>query len=503
MAFVSLYAGLLILYTIRIIQDHLSEVHIIFMAWASFLFINFIRTGQWRKKITGKYLIVAILALSIVTLLVNIKHNPAYQTKTILLTGISLLVIYPIFYYLKSDENKTVIDRYRNLIYATSSTVILAFIISFLSILMGLFKMTHQMPTESKFIWKVFGVRYAEYSTYTVPLLYGLWQSPNQAATVSGVVGLLSLGIYLFQRRYVPVEKRVLYKGKAGQAFLITSFVVQFCYFAMAKSRASSLSVSFGLIVVVLMLIYLSFFSRKEPQNKAVYKSYLKVIVPVAIATILVISGIVASMNPYLKNVGCAPFLYENKMYSLNGVLVQEPCWFTKETLISKIDVTKDDDLIEESKNRGDLEGNSRLRIWSDMLELYKKHPVFGTGAKNTKYYILTELPPKNHKSAGRDIHNSYLDILVFYGIFNFIAWTAFVLIWIVKQVKNRRALFANPLSLFSLWAILHMFGSNFFASDCYVGSNINFFLAVILMGWLDWNVNEPTEDRLTEQIKA
>lgn len=78
------------------------------------------------------------------------------------------------------------------------------------------------------------------------------------------------------------------------------------------------------------------------------------------------------------------------------------------------------------------LSSKDRLMLWSDALEVWSRHPIFGASSA-----WLTEWQNRTYHTNIYDVfHNGYLEIAVRYGIAG-LAFYAFLFIWAARQVQQ------------------------------------------------------------------
>lgn len=80
--------------------------------------------------------------------------------------------------------------------------------------------------------------------------------------------------------------------------------------------------------------------------------------------------------------------------------------------------------------------GSGRIELWTAGLKMFTHRPIFGEAPQNNAYYAkLYGIggPVEN----GKALHNSYLDLLVDYGLCGTILMMAFLLMCAVKAIKR------------------------------------------------------------------
>ena len=83
-----------------------------------------------------------------------------------------------------------------------------------------------------------------------------------------------------------------------------------------------------------------------------------------------------------------------------------------------------------EEFNKADtFQGGGRIWIWTDVLSLFVKKPILGNGPGNNAYYAEKFGVAPYSMGYGKAVHNSYLDLLLNYGVVGFVLMMAF---WIL-----------------------------------------------------------------------
>ncbi len=143
-------------------------------------------------------------------------------------------------------------------------------------------------------------------------------------------------------------------------------------------------------------------------------------------------------------------------------------------------------DSFERPRESGDSIGSGRLGIWKEAVSLYLKRPVFGECPGNNAYYA-SKYDIGEQLRDGKAIHNSYLDLLVDYGLAGFLLLMCFyvrcawkVLIKLVKDGENCN----SPLS-FAIGGIVMTMCASFFLSCSFVNTTAMYFTNLIFMSYL------------------
>ena len=150
-----------------------------------------------------------------------------------------------------------------------------------------------------------------------------------------------------------------------------------------------------------------------------------------------------------------------------------------------KISVSKDDS--------GEEVGNGRIAIWKDTIKLFSHKPIFGIAPEMQKVisneeYSYLDIPSMKE---GRSIHNSYLAVLLYYGILG-------ALIIAVVFFKGLKPLFIREIKYgyveesILFYAILFSLAASFFLESIFVNIDFEQIYLMFLLGSI---VNQTSDE--------
>ena len=141
-----------------------------------------------------------------------------------------------------------------------------------------------------------------------------------------------------------------------------------------------------------------------------------------------------------------------------------------------KISISKNDS--------GEEFGNGRISIWKDTIKLFSKKPIFGISPEmqktvsNTVYSNL-DIPSMKE---GRSIHNSYLSVLLYYGVVGLliVVFACFKRLWplFIKEIKYG---YTDESILF--YGIVFSLAASFFLESIFVNIDFEQVYLMFLLG--------------------
>ena len=144
--------------------------------------------------------------------------------------------------------------------------------------------------------------------------------------------------------------------------------------------------------------------------------------------------------------------------------------------LLEKITINKEDS--------GEEIGNGRLTIWKDTVKLFSKRPFFGIAPEMQKKISLEKYEDLDIPSMkeGRSIHNSYLAVLLYYGIVGVLVLAIGVIRILIplftSEVKNGY----SPKSIL-FYGILFSLAVSFFLESIFVNIDFEQIYLMFLLG--------------------
>ena len=402
-----------------------SLFHYLLILWGIVIIsYNFITRRDVFRKQNIRFIIVWIV-ISILTIISNITYISATSIKSIILTILSImffLVGYPLL--------------------------------------------------RIRYVWITDG-------KYT-PLLYGLYKDPNFTAMMGASLIFISYYIYMNGKRTLSMIERV---------FIVISVILEFLIISFSNSRGTVYSL---LAIVILSIITIVLYKHREGElfSTATVKKIAIIILSTLLLFVMYISiqkgGFLISQNN--RN---TKYIYaeEHKTFVRLSIedLEREEFSEHKGWVLEYIDVEDENktEKISISKNdSGEEFGNGRISIWKDTIKLFSKKPIFGISPEmqktisNTVYSNL-DIPSMKE---GRSIHNSYLSVLLYYGVVGLliVVFACFKRLWplFIKEIKYG---YTDESILF--YGIVFSLAASFFLESIFVNIDFEQVYLMFLLG--------------------
>lgn len=404
-----------------------SLIHYGLIAWGVLIVVyNF-----WKRKYIfsrNKIFIGLWIILSLLTILTNLPLITMESIKSIILTILSIL--YFVIGYPLLRERYTNMQIFKYIFYPVLGVKIVINIISIYLYLANISIFVVKGETLDflglRYVWIVDNI-------YT-PLLYGLYKDPNFSAMMGATLIIMALYIYI-QGSYMM--------KRFEKVFVIISIVLEFLIISFSNSRGTLYSsILTGLIVIIIYTIH-QYKNTKSFNVRRIVFSCLSILVLFISYEATQRVGFLLSQNSDYKR-----YIYVDKNNSFERISEEEleqdryennRGWILEYQVSEdegKKDSENDKKIVTEKHDSGEELGNGRLSIWIDAIKLFSKKPIFGIGPEmqkkisNEKYDSL-DIPSMKE---GRSIHNSYLSVLLYYGIIA----TLVLAIWLIKILLPR-----------------------------------------------------------------
>ena len=521
--FAFFYGIFLFGYEVSLIRNIISVIHPIFIAWGCLLICYdiFIRKS-WEVVVLQKILFLFGIVVMI-TGVINYKAGIVGNIKECILTVLPVFVLYPTCFLEKAEKRRTFLISFFG-----------AAAVTFVSSLVSVFLFFIRFQETITFLGQELEVGLVEClgeGGVTYVILNGIYVDSGHAATFAMSSVVYSCILFWACKRKI-FEKKIW--NRIAIIFCVFNISVQLCYFTLANSRGGWLS--FLTAVFASVFLY-TFFCCSWNRNRK-----CRGIVAICIATIAI--GLSWFFLIHLRNTisqvsfaieewreedpgieeSDIPLTEKEQTDKLSAdpesVSGKEPVQKPEKTAeqketpanISKQDSSEQNipkqntqdqnipnqsmqdqdqeenetDSFERPRESGDSIGSGRLGIWKEAASLYWKRPVFGECPGNNAYYA-SKYDIGEQLRDGKAIHNSYLDLLVDYGLAGFLllmyfyvrcAWK--VLIKLVKDGENCN----SPLS-FAIGGIVMTMCASFFLSCSFVNTTAMYFTNLIFMSYL------------------
>lgn len=465
------YGIFLFLYEMKFLRDIVPIVHPLFIAWAGLVAAYSLFIKRDFKEITGWKLIAVFTVSTFVTAIVHFSVSPISNIKALILTLLPLYAFLPAFVSTPKENRKS---QFLKILIGSAGVMFLftltALILYFLRI---------NTIVEFAGIAEHIGIRlYDPNANDHVYILYGLFRDTNHAATYS--VFFCLFGLLLFTECKKGLFKKSI-TNTIGKIFGIASAVVQFIYFPLANSRGAWLS----LLLILFSISFIFFVVRKKEEHTSFKTSVLSLLK--SSVTVLVCYCLIFSCR----------WVSTTASFSISKIfadhILKTPQSSNSQTVPDNSQTVPDiDDSQTVDYSKGSFfAGAGRLEIWSNGLKIFVKHPILGVNFNNIAHYAKQVVP--EHKLAeGGALHNSYLDLLISYGILGFlplIIFFGYSVINILKKIFKERSV--NTTTLIILGMALFLACNSFFLSNLFINTTAMYFILLVSAGYIISNTKD------------
>ena len=458
------YGVFLFLYELRYLRQAVPAIHPVLIAWAGALAVYDIVVRRiWEKLPNRSFLLLFCLAAGI-TAITTIETGAVSNIKGWIFVVLPLVAFYPLC--LLEPEEK----RKKALIKAMLGAAIVIFAASALAVVMYLQRFSQEVAYMGE-IWTL-GIRhYIPGDETTAVLLYGIYTDTNHAAAYAVAFAAYSVVLFLsclkglFHRHWQNV---------LGAVFAGLNFFVQVCYFPLANSRGGWLCL---LAAVVLCTFAWGYHKIRVSGNG-------RRIAAAVLSAVLVTGTLYGSLIGLRSGLSDLSMMITYGISSGGNTSATTPATGPSSTgPSSTVPPTIPGDSFDKTDNGS---GSGRLNIWKEGLGLFAKRPIFGTGPGNNAYYadkynvgiLLAE---------GDALHNSFLDLLVDYGIVGFISLTGFwgACLWAVLRAIWSRGKTLGMDFYLNVFTVLFVAGISVFLSCTFINTTAMYYLMLLPCSYL------------------
>lgn len=465
-----------------------SLFHYILILWGVVIIVyNLIhRRDVFSRKNIG--FIVVWIIVSILTIISNISNITTTSIKSIILTILSIMFFIIGYPLLKEKYSKLQIFKY--IFYPVLGVKIL---INVISIYLYIFNVSIFVIRGN--LLDFLGVRYVGLADgrYTL-LLYGLYKDPNFTAMIGASLILISIYIYTKDKSTLICFEKI---------FIVVSVVLEFIIVSFSNSRGTIYS-----ILAIVALVWVCIMLNKYRQNELFTFNTGKRLLIILFSTVLVYityTGIQKGGFLISQNNKNTKYIYaeENRVFVKLNIsdLDKEKFSGHKSWVLEYLDEDEDGDKTENKEEKisvskddsGEEVGNGRIAIWKDTIKLFSHKPIFGIAPEMQKVisneeYSYLDIPSMKE---GRSIHNSYLAVLLYYGILG-------ALIIAVVFFKGLKPLFIREIKYgyveesILFYAILFSLAASFFLESIFINIDFEQIYLMFLLGSI---VNQTSEE--------
>lgn len=530
------YGIFLFLYEVSVLRNIVPVIHPPLIAWAGILVVYDIFVRRLWKNTPFWKLLLLFMISAIVTAVANLETGIVGNAKAWIMTIIPLTTFYPVCITGNSLEKK------RTLVKAMLGGAVVVFLCSVVALGMYLARISKTVEYLGKTI--AIGLR------YYIPgdpssgiLLSGLNEDTNHSAAYALVFAAFSLFLILNCRKGLFSKKWI---NRATTAFAVVNLLVQLCYFPLANSRGGWLS----LVVSCVIIIFLFFFCTKFDGTKCWKQAIAATGVALGITGVICVGIIgVRSGTSLVSNALNLPVIVEiNNEIGTSQVInatadveaIQTDSLPETGTIVAfegaQTDVTGEKTIETVGKSQADTTetttqgiimevestapfeyeetftkadvylGSGRIWIWTEVLNLFMKKPILGNGPGNNVYFAQKFDVAQYSMGYGKAVHNSYLDLLLNYGVVGFVLMMAF---WIlcVKVVLIKMWINGKHLDLsyyLVAFCVLLVAITSMFLSSVFINTTAVSQIMFVLTGYLvtyESDVCEVNSSAMTKKL--
>lgn len=494
------YGIFLFLYQLKFVEEFITVVHPVLIIWAFFIAVYDVFVRKiWRRVPLWQPLILFVLSAGITVILTR-EAGIVLNIKVWVMVALPLFAFYPVCLLEKKER------RVETLIYSLSGAAVVMCVSSVVSLWMYVVRFSQKITFLD--ITQSIGIsHYVQDDPSSAIILYGIYKDTNYAASYALAFIVYSLILLAFCRQGGFKEK---WKNRITRVFAVFSLIVQICYFPLANSRGGWVS----LCASVFIAAFLYVFCRWQKERKICMKAFLSLTGSVAAVFLCCLILMSSRTGMSAISVKVESHRIEKQQEKQNAVKPPKDNVSEKKSDNAENEVNKENQkndvsqdgkktanrenvsekkstgtqVKEDSFNKQNAEiGAGRTQIWKDAFKLFRNRPFWGEGAGNNLYYAKKYSPNGRIALFGKMIHNSYLDLLVDYGIIGTVLLLSF---WVGCVVIVLRRLFweKKELSIFAylcMVIILEGASSAFLLSYLFVNTTAMYFLLLVSVGYL------------------
>lgn len=494
------YGLFLFLYELRYFREAVPVLHPFLIAWAALVVAyDLLIRGLWTKLPAWRLLVLFGIGGAL-TVAINIQAGLVSNVKGWVLSVLPLFAFFPVCLTVpKQQRTKTLLKTF-------SGAAVVMFAASLFALVLYIYHFgahVEVMGVNAYIGLALYNPNLPESSL----LLYGLFCDTNHAAMYA--VAFLGYSIILFIacRKGIFARK---YQNIAGMVFGAANIIVQACYFPLANSRGGWLSLCVASVVVWFLYWQFGPGAVRKRGAKAVVSVLLCLVITGGTAGGLLtlregMTQLSASVLTALeqKNQNTNPDAPTQVTEAVNTQPLQtEPVQTEPQPTQpqptqpqpTQPEPTKPpvENELDQNTAWGEFDkynetwGAGRIDLWKEALMLFVKRPFFGGGVGNSWYYAQ-QYGVQGKLASGGDIHNSYLDLLVDYGIVGFALLIGFFAVCLWKVLK-KTVCCGKELDIsyyIAAMTVLMSAGVILLLSCAFINTTAVYYLLLVLTGYL------------------
>lgn len=442
---VASYLVFFLLAQVQFLKYHLGYTQYILFLWSVIVIFNQYTIIKTFRKTPNLFIYGSLLIAAGLTLIYNFGVDTETQIKSALLLSVSILLFYPLGIAIAKRRTYE-----KDLTLVVLPSLAITFCQALASFICVLTLFSYVGIHDGKMVR--LGLQEFIYtSSNKTLLLFGFNGNSNHAAVFSMVSIILSTWIF--------INKNKIWQSPKLKKFFTVLYwfnlFLQIISLILSNSRASYL-VGFCALFCIGIAWAIALKKQKQYSLKKTLVLFSIGFMATSILTIGTTKLVEDSTHLYIVN--------HNKTVSSHSQKID-----TK-----NLDYSKDD-----------YAESPRPIIWREALKLYTHSPILGLGPYNTGYYAQkynigdSKTGFLRHNKA---IHNSYLDVLLSYGLLGFSIYVIFIIrlcnTWRKRAFTNGGFDYEDIILGFC-W--LNLMGTVFFLTDAFLGADYDFAIILLL----------------------
>lgn len=446
---ISVYFAFLLLNQVQLLNRHLGGIQTGLVAWAGLVIVYQVFTDRQWLRTKALWVFALLLPVAVATLILNSDLSPFTQLKSAILLGISIFLAYPLGARLARSKN-----HFQDLAVILLPALIITFLQALVSAVTVIIRFSYLGPIDGQLA--VLGTQFFKYNSGAQALIvFGFNADSNHAALFS----LLSVAFTVWFLVYR--EKFALTGRGLGIAvtFAWINLAVVIPMFVLHNSRGARWTVY--LLIVLFVPVFVRLLAKAKRQR--VRRTLLAIM-----ASFIVVMGVTVVVEETT-----ATYLAVAERYF--PVVSDSPT-----------DKTEVPEEIQFAK--GEASQSARPIIWKETLEVWQSSPVLGVGPYNAPDIAKQQHigdPKTGYLMKGAAVHNSYLDVLVAYGLAGFAVYALFFLWTFIVFLKRLRTVPLDTEDALFLLIIVGILAGTFFLTSIFLGFEYLFGVLLILMSYL------------------
>lgn len=446
---ISVYFTFLLLNQVQLLNRYLGGIQIGLVVWAGMVIIYQVFADRQWMRTKALWAFALLIPVALATLVINSDLSPLTQLKSAVLLGISIFLAYPLGARIARSNN-----HFRDLAVILFPALIITFLQALAGIITVILRFSYLGPIDGQFA--ALGIQFFKYNSGAQALiLFGFNADSNHAALFS----LLSIAFtvwFLVYRDHFTLTGTTLTWAVIGAW---ANLFIMIPAFVLHNSRGSRWT------VYLLIFLFTPIFIRLFTRNKR--RRVLRTLVTLVVACVVFVGVNVVIEETTATYVTAADQFLPSMTDSPDS----------EGDVPDEIDFTK-----------GNASQSARPIIWRETLEVWKVSPLLGVGPYNASDIAKQQQigdPETGYLIKGAAVHNSYLDVLVAYGLAGIAIYALFFLWTFVAFLKRLKTVPLDIEDAIFLLIIVGILGGTFFLTSIFLGFEYLFGVLLILMGYI------------------